>query len=70
PELHLRVSRNEPYQDSLPDTIDQLIAGELDAQPVYRQRLRRPLHEHQRHIPPHVRAARLPDQQHLNQGPP
>ncbi|VEC93913.1 DNA polymerase II [Salmonella enterica subsp. enterica] len=46
------------------------MAGELDAQLVYRKRLRRPLHEYQRNIPPHVRAARLADEQNLKQGRP
>lgn len=41
-ELYLRVFRNEPYQDYVRETIDKLMAGELDAQLVYRKRLRRP----------------------------
>lgn len=31
-ELYLRVFRNEPYQDYVRETIDKLMAGELDAQ--------------------------------------
>ncbi|EDV0747431.1 DNA polymerase II, partial [Salmonella enterica subsp. enterica serovar Enteritidis] len=69
-ELYLRVFRNEPYQDYVRETIDKLMAGELDAQLVYRKRLRRPLHEYQRNVPPHVRAARLADEQNLKQGRP
>ncbi|EJK3082227.1 DNA polymerase II [Salmonella enterica] len=69
-ELYLRVFRNEPYQDYVRETIDKLMAGELDAQLVYRKRLRRPLHEYQRNIPPHVRAARLADEQNLKRGRP
>ncbi len=34
--------RNEPYQDYVRETVDKLMAGELDAQLVYRKRLRRP----------------------------
>lgn len=67
-ELYLRVFRNEPYQDYVRETIDKLMAGELDAQLVYRKRLRRPLHEYQRNVPPHVRAARLADEQNLKRG--
>lgn len=52
------------------ETIDKLMAGELDAQLVYRKRLRRPLHEYQRNVPPHVRAARLADEQNLKRGRP
>ncbi|SQI27313.1 DNA polymerase II [Salmonella enterica subsp. arizonae] len=67
-ELYLRVFRNEPYQDYVRETIDKLMAGELDAQLVYRKRLRRPLDEYQRNVPPHVRAARLADEQNLKRG--
>ena len=52
--LYLRVFRNEPYQDYVRDTIASLMAGELDDQLVYRKRLRRPLAEYQRNVPPHA----------------
>ncbi len=42
--------------------------GELDEQLVYRKRLRRPLAEYQRNVPPHVRAARLADEDNLKRG--
>ncbi len=45
------------------ETIASLMAGELDDQLVYRKRLRRPLEEYQRNVPPHVRAARLADEE-------
>ena len=41
------------------ETMNKLMAGKLDTQLVYRKRLRRPLSEYQRNVPPHVRAARL-----------
>ncbi|XTZ37735.1 DNA polymerase II [Salmonella enterica] len=68
--LYLRVFRNEPYQDYVRDTIDRLMAGELDDQLVYRKRLRRPLAEYERNVPPHVRAARLADEENLKRGRP
>lgn len=37
------------------------LAGEQDELLVYRKRLRRPLADYQRNVPPHVRAARLAD---------
>ena len=61
--------RNEPYQDYVRDTIASLMAGELDDQLVYRKRLRRPLAEYQRNVPPHVRAARLADEENVTPGP-
>ena len=69
-ELYLRIFRNQPYRDYIRATIAQLMNGELDAQLVYRKRLRRPLAEYQRNVPPHVRAARLADEQNLKRGRP
>ena len=46
------------------------MAGELDEHLVYRKRLRRPLSEYQRNVPPHVRAARLADEQNVKLGRP
>lgn len=66
--LYLRVFRNEPYQDYVRETIASLMAGELDDQLVYRKRLRRPLAEYQRNVPPHVRAARLADEENVRRG--
>ena len=68
--LYLRVFRKEPYQDFVRETIAKLMAGELDDQLVYRKRLRRPLAEYQRNVPPHVRAARLADEENLKLGRP
>ena len=36
--------------------------GELDGQLVYRKRIRRPLVQYVKNIPPHVKAARLADE--------
>ena len=68
--LYLRIFRNEPYQDYVRETIASLMAGELDNQLVYRKRLRRPLAEYQRNVPPHVRAARLADEENVRRGAP
>ncbi|WP_312277807.1 DNA polymerase II [Kosakonia cowanii] len=66
--LYLRIFRNEPYQDYIRETIASLMAGELDAQLVYRKHLRRPLAEYERNVPPHVRAARLADEENQKRG--
>ena len=68
--LYLRIFRQEPYQNYVRETIASLMAGELDAQLVYRKRLRRPLHEYLKNVPPHVRAARLADEQNQRHGRP
>ncbi len=56
-ELYHRIFFNQPYVEYIKETVAQLNAGELDSELVYRKRLRRPLNEYQRNIPPHVQAA-------------
>jgi DNA polymerase II len=46
------------------------MSGELDELLVYRKRLRRPLDEYQRNVPPHVRAARHADEYNRLHGRP
>jgi DNA polymerase-2 len=61
-ELYRRIFLDEPYEDFLRQTAADLMAGRLDAELVYRKRIRRPLDSYQRNVPPHVQAARkLPD---------
>ncbi|WP_070107517.1 DNA polymerase II [Burkholderia plantarii] len=69
-ELYTRVFRREPYGDFIRDTVRKTLAGELDALLVYRKRVRRPLSEYQRNVPPHVRAARTADEFNREQGRP
>jgi DNA polymerase-2 len=69
-ELYGRVFRGEPYEDYVRDYVARTLRGELDAQLVYRKRLRRPLVEYERNVPPHVRAARAADEFHVRQGRP
>jgi len=57
-ELLRRVFKGEAYASWIRDLSTRLFAGELDPQLVYRKRIRRPLDEYTRNIPPHVVAAR------------
>lgn len=57
-ELYRRVFTGEPYDDYLRETVRQLRSGDLDDQLVYRKRLRRPLQEYLKNVPPQVQAAR------------
>ncbi|MCU1732920.1 MULTISPECIES: DNA polymerase II [unclassified Pseudomonas] len=59
--LYLRIFRREPYREFVREYVQRTLAGELDDLLVYRKRLRRPLDDYQRNVPPHVRAARLAD---------
>ena len=52
------------------DYVARTVRGEFDALLVYRKRLRRPLDDYQRNVPPHVRAARTADAYNLAQGRP
>jgi DNA polymerase-2 len=58
-ELYRRIFQREPYADYVKDVAAALLAGDSDAQLVYRKRLRRKLDDYQRNVPPHVQAARL-----------
>ncbi|MES2129158.1 MAG: DNA polymerase II [Pseudomonadota bacterium] len=69
-ELYWRVFKGEAYQDYVQDYVRRTLAGEFDAQLVYRKRLRRPLDEYERNVPPHVRAARVADEFNRAQGRP
>ena len=62
-ELYLRIFKKQPYQDYIRETLRQLLEGELDDQLTYSKKLRRPLDDYQRNVPPHVRAARIADEQ-------
>ncbi|MFC5462720.1 DNA polymerase II [Massilia niabensis] len=66
--LYGRIFRREPYEDYVRDYVARTLRGELDDLMVYRKRLRRPLQEYERNVPPHVRAARIGDDFHIAQG--
>lgn len=68
--LYLRIFKGEAYRDYVRDYVDRTASGEFDTLLVYRKRLRRPLDEYQRNVPPHVRAARIADEYNRAQGRP
>lgn len=57
-ELYRRIFSDEPYAAYVKQTLESLMAGELDDELVYRKRLRRPVSEYKKNVPPHVQAAR------------
>jgi DNA polymerase-2 len=69
-ELYLRIFKQQPYRDYIRDYVRSMLEGKLDDRLVYRKRLRRPLADYQRNVPPHVRAARIADEFNLRQGRP
>ncbi len=68
--LYRRIFKGEAYQDYVRDYARRTASGEFDALLVYRKRLRRPLDEYERNVPPHVRAARIADDYNRQQGRP
>ena len=69
-ELYRRIFVGEPYQAYVLDYVARTLNGEQDDLLVYRKRLRRPLADYERNVPPHVRAARLADAYNSEQGRP
>ncbi|MDE1179256.1 DNA polymerase II [Paraburkholderia sp.] len=67
-ELYRRIFNEEPYQDYIRDYVNRTLDGEFDDLLVYRKRLRRPLGDYERNVPPHVRAARTADEFNRKQG--
>ncbi|HKS13831.1 MAG TPA: DNA polymerase II [Pseudomonas sp.] len=63
--LYGRIFRRQPYREWLREYVRATLAGEHDTLLIYRKRLRRPLDDYERNVPPHVRAARLADEYNL-----
>jgi len=61
-ELYRRIFLNQPFETYIQETLSDLRAGKLDAELVYRKRLRRNLKDYTRNVPPHVQAAQKLDQ--------
>ncbi|MDB5915937.1 MAG: polB [Massilia sp.] len=59
--LYERIFKGEPHQAYVRDYAARTAGGQFDELLVYRKRLRRPLEDYQRNVPPHVRAARSAD---------
>lgn len=58
-ELFRRVFSAEPYEEYVRGVASELMAGAFDVeQLVYQKRIRRPLDEYVRNVPPHIQAAR------------
>lgn len=66
-ELLRRVFHDEPFADWLVEVARDLRAGRLDRELVYRKRLRRDLGAYAGAAPPHVRAARLLEDEEANE---
>jgi DNA polymerase-2 len=66
--LYERIFLRQAYREFVRDYVRRTQAGELDELLIYRKRVRRPLADYQRNVPPPVRAARLADEYNAQQG--
>ncbi len=69
-ELYRRVFAGEVYREYLLQLVRDIRAGNYDSQLCYRKRIRRPLADYTRNVPPHVQAARLADERNAREGAP
>lgn len=58
-QLYNLVFHDKPVADFIKGFVDDLYEGKKDHQIIYRRRLRKPLEEYQKNIPPHAQAAKL-----------
>ncbi len=68
--LYSLIFHDQPWEEYLRTTVSQLMAGELDNLLVYTKRLRRPLADYEKNVPPHVRAARIAERLASGEGKP
>jgi len=52
------IFHQQDYHQWMTDYVEDMFAGKLDDQMIYRKRLRRPISDYQKNIPPHAQAAR------------
>lgn len=69
-QLFQRVFSELPFTDWMKSEIEALMAGKKDKKLIYRKRLRQPLSEYQRNIPPHAKAAAVLEIWRKHQGLP
>jgi DNA polymerase-2 len=67
-ELYRRLFVNEPVEEYVIETVQQVLDGALDDKLVLRRRLRRKLDDYTKNIPPHVRAARMAESEREQRG--
>ncbi len=68
--LYQRIFDGEETVQYIHQIVEDTLSGLNDEKLVYRKRLRRPLSEYKKNVPPHVKAARKADDWHALQGYP
>ncbi|MCL6417286.1 DNA polymerase II [Aestuariirhabdus sp. Z084] len=67
-ELYWKIFHNEDYVGFIKKIVEETLSGKQDKKLVYRKRLRRPLSEYSRNIPPHAQAAQKEESLRKQQG--
>ncbi|WP_019613810.1 DNA polymerase II [Psychromonas ossibalaenae] len=68
--LYTKVFAEQPVEQLVINTVNELKSGNFDHKLVYHKRLRRPLDAYLKNVPPQVRAARLADHNNAQLGRP
>jgi len=68
--LYLKVFSGLPVAEYVEETVTKTKQGELDELLIYRKRIRKPLVEYIKNVPPHIKAARAADEINKKQGKP
>ena len=66
--LYEMVFNGEEVREYINEMVELTRQGKMDDKLVYRKRLRQPAHKYQKNVPPHVKAARIVDQELIAQG--
>ena len=69
-QLFQRIFSERPFEQWMKDEVSDLMQGKKDQQLIYRKRLRQPLSEYQRNVPPHAKAAAVLELWRQQQGLP
>ncbi len=57
--LYRKIFLEEPFEDYIKQLVASLLSGDFEAELVLRKRVRRPLDDYVKNVPPHVQAARM-----------
>ena len=67
-QLYYKVFHGEPVERFVRDMVQGVLDGAMNDKLTLRRRLRRKLSDYKKNVPPHVRAARLADQERCKRG--
>jgi len=66
--LYHKIFHEEPVADFIRDIVKRVLSGELDEKLTLRRRMRRKVADYRKNIPPHVKAAKMVDEERSRRG--